>query len=253
MIEAEALKSPVLRHGFFTREGGFSQGLFASLNCGMGSGDDKDVVRKNREIAAARLNVPEPCLVTVYQVHSPEVVTVTEPFELASRPKADGMVTNVPGLALGVLTADCGPILFADTQSGVIGAAHAGWKGALGGVTSSTLNAMEKLGARRENIVAVVGPMIQTQSYEVGPEFPQRFIADDDDNKRFFAPSPRPGHSMFDLAGYIAARLEREGAGQVVSLGHCTFSEEPRFFSYRRATHRAERAYGRQISAIALL
>src|SRR5260221_6395666 len=165
----------------------------------MGSGDDKGVVKKNREVAAARLSVLEPHLVTVYQVHSPEVVTVTEPFDIASRPKADGMVTNVPGLAIGVLTADCGPILFADAQRGVIGAAHAGWKGALGGVTSSTLDAMEKLGAKRCDIVAVVGPMIQARSYEVGPEFPQGFIAEYDDNKRLFAPSERPRHSMLDL------------------------------------------------------
>ena len=252
MIQADALKAPHIALGFFTREGGHSRGLFASLNCGMGSGDDKEVVRQNRGLAAAALGVTEPRLITAYQVHSPDVLVVDAPWAAGERPKADAMVTTTRGLALGVLTADCGPILFADAEAGVIAAAHAGWKGALAGVTGRTLDRMEELGARRGRITAVLGPMISASAYEVGPEFPARFIDEDGANARYFAPSPRSGHAMFDLAGYLEARLRRDGTGHVVNLGLCTFHDEERFFSYRRATHRAERDYGRQISAIAL-
>ncbi|HUR42567.1 MAG TPA: peptidoglycan editing factor PgeF [Aestuariivirga sp.] len=253
MIQANALKIPGISHGFFTRKGGHSRGLFASLNCGMGSGDDKDIVRRNRTIVAATLNVSEPELITAYQVHSPEVIAVEKPWAAGERPQADGMVTTTRGLALGILTADCGPVLFADGHAGVIGAAHAGWKGALAGVTGRTLDAMETLGAKRARTVAVVGPMISRGAYEVGPEFSARFIDDDPANQRFFTASPRAGHAMFDLAGYLEARLKREGAGEVISIGACTFSDESRFFSYRRTTHRSETDYGRQISAIAIL
>ncbi len=252
MIQAEVLKIPGVSHGFFTREGGHSQGLFASLNCGMGSGDDKDTVRRNRAIVASQLSVAEPNLITAYQVHSPDVIAVEKPWPADARPKADGMVTAARGLAIGVLTADCGPVLFADGEAGVIGAAHAGWKGALAGVTGRTLEAMEALGARRERTVAVLGPMISRAAYEVGPEFPARYLDDDSANQRFFTASERAGHWMFDLARYIEARLERERAGKVVNLGLCTYNDEGRFFSYRRATHRRETDYGRQISAIAL-
>ena len=252
MIAAEALKASGISHGFFTREGGHSRGIFASLNCGMGSGDDKTVVRMNRTIVADTLKVREPHLITAYQVHSPNVMVVEHPWEAGERPRADGMVTVKPGLAIAVLTADCGPILFADAQARVIGAAHAGWKGALHGVTGATLDAMETLGARRSRITAVLGPMISQIAYEVGPEFPARFVDADSANRKFFTPSPRPGHAMFDLAGYLEERLRREGAGTVINLGLCTFSDEQRFFSYRRTTHRAEKDYGRQISAIAL-
>ncbi|MBC8037655.1 MAG: peptidoglycan editing factor PgeF [Rhizobiales bacterium] len=252
MIQADALKISHVSHGFFTREGGHSRGLFASLNCGMGSGDDTEIVRRNRAIVADALNVAEPNLISAYQVHSPDVIVVEGPWPAGDRPRADGMVTAARGLAIGVLTADCGPILFADAQAGVIGAAHGGWKGALAGVTGRTLDAMERLGAKRARTVAVVGPMISGAAYEVGPEFPARFLDEDGANKRFFTASARPGHGMFDLAGYLEARLKREGAGKVVNLGLCTFSDEARFFSYRRATHRAEKDYGRQISAIAL-
>jgi YfiH family protein len=252
MIQADALKIPHVSHGFFTREGGHSRGLFASLNCGMGSGDDKEIVRRNRAIVAEALSVAEPHLITAYQVHSPDVIVVEGPWAGGERPRADGMATKTRGLAIGVLAADCGPVLFSDAQAGVIGAAHAGWKGALAGVTGRTLDAMERLGAKRARTVAVVGPMISSAAYEVGPEFPERFLDDDRANKRFFAASARAGHTMFDLAGYLEARLKREGAGEVVKLGLCTFSDEARFFSYRRATHRAEKDYGRQISAIAL-
>ncbi len=252
MIQSEALKIPGIAHGFFTREGGHSQGLFASLNCGIGSGDDKNTVRRNRTMVAEVLDVAEPNLITSYQVHSPDVIVVEGPWPEDARPKADGMVTTARKLAIGVLTADCGPILLADRQAGVIGAAHAGWKGALAGVTGRTLEAMEALGAKRKRIVAVLGPMISHEAYEVGPEFSTRFLDEDPANRRFFSPSRRTGHSMFDLAGYIEARLKREGAGEVINLGLCTFGEESRFFSYRRATHRGETNYGRQISAIAL-
>ncbi len=252
MIETEAFNAPHIRHGFFTREGGFSAGLFTSLNCGTGSGDDLETVRRNRSIVASALDIPEPRLVTVHQVHSATVIPVTAPIDHASRPKADAMVTNVPGLALGVLTADCGPVLFADLEARVIGAAHAGWKGALAGVTGATIDAMESLGAKRARIVAVVGPMIGQGAYEVGPEFPERFLDSDPANSRYFRPSARPGHSMFDLPGYLAIRLRAEGAGTVIDLALCTFSDEQRFFSYRRATHAREPVYGRQISAIAL-
>lgn len=252
MIAAAALTSPGTAHGFFTRQGGHSRGIFASLNCGIGSGDDKDTVRRNRAIVAAALAVAEPHLITAHQVHSPDVIAVDGPWEAAARPRADGMVTTTRGLAIGVLTADCGPVLFADHQAGVIGAAHAGWKGALTGVTGATLTAMEALGAKRARVVAVIGPMISQAAYEVGPEFPERYIDADPANRRFFTPSPRAGHAMFDLPGYLERRLHGEGAGTVINLGLCTFSDETRFFSYRRTTHRSEKDYGRQISAIAL-
>lgn len=252
MIQAEALKIPGIAHGFFTREGGYSQGPFASLNCGMGSGDDQGTVLRNRTLVAETLGLAEPNLVTAYQVHSPHVIVVERPWNFSERPKADGMVTKTRNLAIGVLTADCGPILFTDREAHVIGAAHAGWKGALAGVTGRTLDAMEKLGARRARTIAILGPMISGKAYEVGPEFAVRFVDEDPANDRFFTPSERTGHSMFDLAGYIEARLRREGAGEVVNLDLCTFGDESRFFSYRRATHRGEQHYGRQISAIAL-
>ena len=253
MIASPALKAPGLSHGFFTRQGGHSRGIFASLNCGMGSGDDKSVVRRNRGVVANALGVDEPALITAYQVHSAEARFAGSPWEGDERPRADAIVTTTRGLAIGVLTADCGPLLFADRGAGVIGAAHAGWKGALSGITGSTLDLMERHGARRENTVVVLGPMISQAAYEVGPEFPERFIEADPDTARFFTPSARKNHAMFDLPGYLEARLWREGAGEVVNLSLCTFSDEDRFFSYRRTTHRGERDYGRLISAIALI
>jgi YfiH family protein len=252
MIEAPQLGARHIRHGFFTREGGHSTGLFASLNCGMGSGDDRMTVRRNRAIVAEALGVAEPRLLTAHQHHSADAVTITEPWQVDQRPMADAMVSNVPGIGLGVLTADCAPILFADIEARVIGAAHAGWKGALAGATGRTLTAMEALGATRDRIVAVIGPAISQAAYEVGPEFPERYLEDDARNARFFRPSSRPHHSLFDLPAYLAARLQAEGAGEVVNLAVCTFRDEQHFFSYRRTTHRRERSYGRQISAIAL-
>lgn len=254
MIEADALRLDGISHGFFTREGGHSTGLFSSLNCGMGSGDDRAVVAGNRARVAARLGVAPECLLSAYQVHSAEAVLVSGPWpDHEERPRVDGLVTRTPGVALGVLTADCGPVLFADSQARVVGAAHAGWKGALTGVTTRTLDLMEEQGADRARIVAVIGPTISRAAYEVGPEFPARFTEADPANARYFTPSARAGHAMFDLPAYLADRLRAEGVGQVIDLSLCTFSDEERFFSYRRATHRNEKDYGRLISAIALI
>jgi YfiH family protein len=253
MIAADELRLDGLSHGFFTRGGGHSTGLFASLNCGMGSGDDRDTVLRNRALVAERLGVSRDALLSAYQVHSADAVLVTGPWDPdAERPRADGLVTRTPGVALGVLTADCGPVLFADPQARVIGAAHAGWKGALTGITASTLDLMEEQGASRARITAVIGPMISQAAYEVGPEFPARFTEADPANRRYFKPSMRRDHAMFDLPAYLADRLRAEGVGTVVSLSLCTFSDERRFFSYRRATLRRETDYGRLISAIAL-
>lgn len=253
MITADQLKLDGVAHGFFTREGGHSTGLFASLNCGMGSGDDRDTVLKNRALVAERLGVSRDHLLSAYQVHSADAVLVTAPWEPeVERPRADALVTRTPGVALGVLTADCGPVLFADPRARVIGAAHAGWKGALTGITARTLDLMEEQGADRRRVIAVIGPMISQAAYEVGPEFPGRFTDADPANARYFTPSARPDHAMFDLPGYLAGRLRGEGVGTVVNLSLCTFSDERRFFSYRRATHRREKDYGRLISAITL-
>jgi len=252
MIASDALTLDGISHGFFTRRGGHSTGLFDSLNCGMGSGDDKETVLKNRAVVAEKLGVAPACLLSAWQIHSPDAVVVSAPWEGEERPRVDALVTKTPGIGLGVLTADCGPVLFADPRARVIGAAHAGWKGALTGVTARTLDVMEEQGARRADITAVIGPMISQAAYEVGPEFPGRFIEADRNNARFFTASPRAGHYMFDLPGYLAARLRAEGVGPVVNLGLCTFGGEQRFFSYRRATHRNEKDYGRLISAIAL-
>ncbi|MFO1132992.1 MAG: peptidoglycan editing factor PgeF [Hyphomicrobiales bacterium] len=252
MIAADALDLDGISHGFFTRQGGHSTGLFDSLNCGMGSGDDKETVTKNRAVVAERLGVAPDSLLSAWQIHSPDAVVVSAPWAGEERPRVDALVTKAPGVALGVLTADCGPVLFADPRSRVIGAAHAGWKGALTGVTTRTLDVMEEQGADRANIIAVIGPMISKAAYEVGPEFPGRFTEADPANARYFTPSSRAGHFMFDLPGYLADRLQGEGVGTVVNLSLCTFSDERRFFSYRRATHRNERDYGRLISAIAI-
>ncbi|NMD06362.1 MAG: peptidoglycan editing factor PgeF [Phyllobacteriaceae bacterium] len=253
MIDAEALRLPSIAHGFFTRGGGHSTGIFASLNCGLGSGDDPDLVRMNRETVARALGVGAQNLVTAHQIHSADAIEVTVPWDITDRPKVDGLVTNTKGIALGVLTADCGPVLFADVEAGVIGACHAGWKGALTGVTGATLLAMEKLGADRARVSAVLGPTISQLAYEVGPEFPAPFLAQDQGHAQFFTPSLKEGHYMFDLPRFLTARLKREGVGTVSSLGLCTYSDEARFYSYRRATHRGEQDYGRLISAIALV
>ncbi|MBD8907389.1 peptidoglycan editing factor PgeF [Methylorubrum zatmanii] len=251
-IEAPELSShSYIRHAFFTRQGGVSEGLYASLNGGIGSQDDPARVAENRARMCAQLGLPAANLVSLYQVHSAEVVTVEAPFPLAERPKADAMVTRVPGLALGIATADCGPILFADPENHVVGAAHAGWKGALGGVVDATVAAMEALGAVRKKIVAVLGPTISQASYEVGADFEARFRAEVPDSAQFFREG-RPGHAQFDLPAFILARLAQAEVGEAVSLGLCTYEDPERFFSFRRTTHRNEADYGRLISAIAL-
>jgi purine-nucleoside/S-methyl-5'-thioadenosine phosphorylase / adenosine deaminase len=240
-----------IAHGFFGRTAGVSTGIFASLNCGPGSGDERDKVIENRRRAVEQLQ-PGTTLLTLYQVHSPKPVVVTEPWEIGSAPQADAMATNVHGLALGILTADCAPVLLADAEAKVIGAAHAGWKGALSGVIESAIAAMESLGARRERIAAAIGPCISQANYEVGPEFEARFRAADPAYARFFEPSAKPGHWRFDLPGFAAARLEAAGIANVETVSACTYAHEGDFFSFRRATHHGETDYGRQLSAILL-
>jgi hypothetical protein len=242
---------PGLRHAFFTREGGVSSGIYASLNGGVGSSDDAAHVTENRRRMAEHLGVAPARFLTVFQIHSPDVAIATAPWDTESRPRADAMVTKIPGLAIGVTAADCGPILFADPMARVIGAAHAGWKGAFGGVLENTIGAMEELGASRGTIIAAIGPLIRQPSYEVGAEFIARFAEADKDNARFFVPSSRADHAMFDLAGYIRQRLERAGILMIDDTGVDTYADE-RLFSYRRSVHRKEPDYGRNIHAIVL-
>jgi len=241
-----------VRHGFFTRSGGVSHGVYATLNGGTGSNDAPDNVAENRARMAMALGVTPDRFLTAYQIHSPDVVVVEEPWTHDRRPRADAMVTRLPRLAIGVSTADCGPLLFADAEAHVIGAAHAGWRGALAGVIEAAIAAMEKLGAERSRIATALGPTIRQPNYEVGSEFVERFLAADADNKRFFKPSTSSGHAMFDLGGYIAERLQRAGITNFEDLGLCTYAEPERFFSYRRTTKLGEPDYGRHINAIAL-
>jgi YfiH family protein len=262
MMKDDALPSPIestllkdagkagIRHGYFTRNGGVSKGIYRGLNVGLGSNDDRSDVNENRRRVAAWFGVPASRLATVHQVHSPDVVTVDAAYD-GARPEADAMVTATPGIALGVLAADCGPILFADPENRVVGAAHAGWKGALNGVLENTVEAMLALGARRDAIVACLGPSISQANYEVGPEFVERFITYDPAYARYFAPSGRAGHSMFDLKALTVDRLAATGIA-AESLDLCTYPDSDRFFSYRRTTHAKEPDYGRQISAIAI-
>jgi polyphenol oxidase len=243
---------PAVRHGFFCRGGGVSEGLFTSLNCGYGSGDDAEKVSENRRRAMAQIDIEGDRLVTAYQVHSPDVVEVRKPWAREDAPKADAMVTRERGLVLGVLTADCVPVLLAEAGAGVVGAAHAGWTGALAGVVEATVAAMRALGAEPKRIVAGIGPAISQRSYEVGPEFPARFLAQDPRNADFFCPGAREGHFQFDLKGYVARRLAIAGLTTIQTLPCDTCAEDDRFFSYRRACHRGERDYGRGLSAIYL-
>jgi YfiH family protein len=242
---------PGLRHVFFTRDGGVSDGIYAGLNAGIGSQDDPAHVAENRRRMAEQMGVAPSHFLTLFQVHSPDAVVATAPWDSASRPRADAIVTRTEGLAIGVTAADCGPILFVDPNARVIGAAHAGWKGALSGVLESTVEAMEKLGAERGGIVAAIGPLIRQHSYEVGGEFVERFIEADAENALFFIPSAREGHAMFDLAGFIRMRLENAGVLMIDDIGIDTYSDE-RFYSYRRSVHRKEPNYGRHVHAIAL-
>jgi YfiH family protein len=252
LIELEALATDGIRHAFFTRQGGVSEGLFASLNCGLGSGDDAGKVRENRARALAALGLAADRLATCHQVHSPKVVVVVEPWAQAARPRADAMVTREAGVALGILTADCAPVLFADAEAQVIGAAHAGWRGALSGVLEATVASLIQLGAKPERLRAGIGPCIAQASYEVGPEFPSPFLAQDNVNARFFSPAARPGHFLFDLAGYVARRLAHLGITRLESSGGDTAADADRFFSYRRSCLRREPDYGRELSAICL-
>jgi YfiH family protein len=253
MLRARSLSAlPGIRHAFFTRAGGVSDGIYESLNGGIGSDDGSDKVAENRARMAAALGVAPDRLLSLYQIHSAKVVVAETPWDLAARPRADAMVTRTPQLAIGVGTADCGPVLLADPQARVIGAAHAGWRGALAGVIEATVEAMERLGADRKRIAAAAGPMISQRNYEVGQELVDRFRETDNDSGRFFKPAERAGHAMFDLPGYIVARLRRAGITQVENLGLCTYADPAQFYSYRRATHRGEPDYGRHINAIAL-
>jgi YfiH family protein len=242
---------PGLRHGFFSREGGISEGIYAGLNGGVGSKDNPDHVAENRRRMAAAIGVEPSHFLTAFQIHSPDVAVAEVPWDAAARPRVDAIVTRVEGLAIGATAADCGPVLLADPSARVIGAAHAGWKGALTGVLESTIDAMEKLGAARAAMVAAIGPLIRQPSYEVGPEFVERFIEADAENVRFFLPSLRRGHSLFDLGGFIRMRLEHAGIPLIDDLGVDTYADQ-RFYSYRRSVHRGEPDYGRNIHAIVL-
>ncbi|GAA4767136.1 peptidoglycan editing factor PgeF [Stakelama sediminis] len=248
VIRAETLAG--VAHGFLGRRGGVSNGVHAGLNVGTGSDDAPEVVAENR-VRATEAVLPGAKLVTLYQVHSADAVTVAEPFAEMLRPHADALVTNRPGLALGILTADCAPVLLADREAGVVGAAHAGWKGAIAGVTDSAIAAMVALGARRDHIYAAIGPCIARASYEVDTGFVHRFLASDPANEHFFADG-KPGHAQFDLEAYVAARLAAAGIGRVEAMGLDTYTDADRFYSYRRSTHAHEPDYGRQISIIGL-
>ncbi len=246
IITADSLAP--LRHGFFTRRGGASSGIFEGLNCGYGSSDQTDAVACNRARVAEAMQVPPDHLVSLHQYHSAEVITLSEPRD--DRPKADALVTNVPGIALGILTADCQPVLFADHENGVIGAAHAGWGGAIGGVLEATIDAMCGAGATREGITAVIGPCISQASYEVGPDYMDRFLDEDPENARYFAQG-KGDRVQFDLPSYGLKRL-REAGVTAEWTRHCTYADPKRFFSYRRSVHEAEADYGRLIATIRL-
>lgn len=250
ILTADSLSA--VRHGFFTRRGGASSGIFEGLNCGYGSSDQTQAVTLSRNRVATAMGVEADALASVNQYHSAKVQTLTAPFNgpiSGERPKADAMVTATPGIALGILTADCAPVLFADPQAGVVGAAHAGWKGAIGGVLEATLDAMEALGANRTNITAVIGPCISQAAYEVGPEFMETFLADNPDHTRFFA-GGAGDRVQFDLPAFGLHRLREAGVGQAEWSRHCTYSDADRFYSYRRSVHQKQADYGRLISVI---
>ncbi len=251
-LQCETLAGHASRiaHGFFTRNGGTSSALYASLNVGLGSDDDADRVAKNREMVCQAIGAKPGQLATVSQVHSADVAIADRPWR-ENRPRADGIVSKSKGLVIGILTADCGPVLFADADAGVIGAAHAGWKGALFGVLENTISAMIDLGAERGNIVATLGPCISQKNYEVGPEYRAKFISADPANEKYFYPSQKPDHHMFDLATFVFDRLQNAGV-KAGLLGNCTYQDETQFYSYRRSVHKNEPDYGRQISAIML-
>lgn len=251
-IEADALVLPGIRHGFFTRNGGVSDGIYGSLNIGLGSKDDQDRVVENRGRVADALGVKRDRLVTPWQYHSDVTLNVERPWKNDDRPEADAVVTAVPGLALGISTADCTPVLFADPEAKVVAGAHAGWRGAFAGILESTVAAMERLGADRANIIAVIGPTISQANYEVGHDFRDSFLAADPANDRYFLAPPGKEKPHFNLPAYAGDRLKQADVGTVVDLARCTYAEEDMFFSFRRTTHRQEPDYGRLIAAIAL-
>lgn len=241
-----------VRHAFFTRAGGVSEGVYASLNGGQGSNDEPSRVAENRRRMTAALHLPDGALVTAFQIHSATTVVAEKPWTRAEPPRADSIVTRTPGLVIGVTVADCGPVLLADEEARVVGTVHAGWKGVLAGVIEAAVAAMERLGAERARIAAAIGPLIRQPNYEVGAEFVESFRVADPKNARFFAAAARAEHALFDLPGYIAARLRQAGIGAVDDLGLDTYADATRFFSYRRSVHRREADYGRLIAAIAL-
>ncbi len=248
-IRSDKLDHPNTTHGFYTRKGGASNGIYSGLNVGLGSDDDRETVLENRHRVARSMGVNDENLVMVYQVHSADVAFVAKPWNMKDRPKLDAMVCCTPDIAIGVMTADCGPVLFQDAENGIIGAAHAGWKGATGGILENTVSAMETIGAERENITAVLGPTISQKHYEVGPEFVDNLVSLNTSNDQYLNPSTKPDHAMFDLPGYIVDRLTADGVA-ASWCGDCTYADEEQFFSYRRKTHRNEADYGRQVSVI---
>jgi YfiH family protein len=251
MIEISGLSGiSGIAHGFFTREGGVSDGIYASLNAGFGSDDDMAKVAENRSRIAQQLGISNDHLLTVWQHHSADVIIIDQPWDVQDPPMADAMVSTTPGVPAAVLTADCTPVLFSSGDGNVVGAAHAGWKGAIGGVLASTVARMKELGAT--DIRAAIGPTISQANYEVGPEFQAHFIERDAANARFFVPSAKPAHFMFDLPGFVRAHLDGLGLVSIEDTALCTYADEQRFFSYRRATHRGEPDYGRQLSAICI-
>ena len=248
-FEAKNLAAPRIAHAFFGRDGGVSEGIYAGLNCGAGSNDNPAHVAENRTRVTARLGA-QAQLCTLYQIHSADVVTLHEPTQ--GKIQADAMVTAMPGLALGILTADCAPVLFADAEAGVIGAAHAGWKGAVGGVLANTVQAMLHLGARKSRMTACIGPCIAQASYEVGPDLIEAVTRAHPTAKQYFQPTTRRGYALFDLQGFVEAQLHAAGLQDITRVAMDTYANEAQFFSFRRTTHRGELDYGRQISCIAL-
>ena len=255
-ISGVVLTSPLLanlsgiRHGFFTRQGGVSNGIYAALNCGLGSGDDRELVTVNRDRVAGHLGADVGQVVTVHQCHGTHAMIVDRPFGAGPLPKADAVVTRTPGIVVAALAADCTPVLFADAKAKVVAAAHAGWRGAVTGILESTIIAMEGLGANRQDIHASIGPCIHQPNYEVGPEFQAQFLAATPDNARFFTVPPHKTRAHFDLPGFVAYQLSAARIGNITHSSHCTYAHPELFFSYRRATHLSEPDYGRQISAI---
>ncbi len=252
MFQIDSFDENGIGHAFFSRRGGVSRGLYTSLNCGHGSGDDPKAVEANRARAVSALDMPPGTLFTNHQIHSRRVVVIDETAEPDDKREADGLVTNRPGIVLGALAADCAPVLFAAPTERVIGAAHAGWRGALDGVCDATVDAMIEFGVRPDGIKAAIGPCIGMESYEVGPEFPAPFLEQDSENGRFFEKAARDGHFLFDLPGYLVRRLSRLGLGEVLRMDADTCRDEANFFSYRRSRLRGEPDYGRQLAAITL-